>query len=497
MAYPPVNVPLLPVDEAVKPRSAHGGQAAVVVEQPSTTAATRLMDVVQASSSVNVSNDSSNGGGETNSAPIHTPAREHEQIVPTIRETAVNMSYVDASQGDLRRTHSPDPPGPPQEPSEAASPDVQDGEGRRGSFIPAPDASLPAQEAEDLEIMPARDVSSTGRVEATSGLSHRVPAVLPARVAPGMTLPPGTLRPASDGTIVAGIRTAMHFRPPSGNLMLAHRRALTTTRELLSPLAGVVGRHEESRHSSAASTPALTATPLSSHGDIHDDDAIVFDEESGTVTGVPQRAPRGRRAVATQVDDDVLAFVQLRFPGRLRLRREITARSKLQTGAGYRNNIVVRLIVNTFIDLGLGTDNTDVKSREVEVGGRWIGVTTEDIVLAFGMAVSTFSTTRSHVETCYRVRQWMIDNTRHWNGVDDDGADKRLFDMLEAYCRRGVLPPITAPEAERLTRAERDALLCGARSLYLLAVDFMKRMKQIDGVNTTLQPVSVVYEPEP
>lgn len=173
--------------------------------------------------------------------------------------------------------------------------------------------------------------------------------------------------------------------------------------------------------------------------------------------------------------------------------KDVRGRTRVQTGAGYRNNILVRLIVNTFTDLGLGTHVPDLKSREVEWEGSWITVSTSDVILAFGMVSSTFSSTRSHVELCYRVYQWMLDNPRQWDRTDPDGEDKRLYDMLEAYCRPGVLPAITSPAAASLTRAERDALLSGSRTMYQSAGSFLKRHS---GAKASLQHVPVTTERE-
>ncbi|TFK77639.1 hypothetical protein K466DRAFT_607913 [Polyporus arcularius HHB13444] len=171
------------------------------------------------------------------------------------------------------------------------------------------------------------------------------------------------------------------------------------------------------------------------------------------------------------------------------------SRSKAQTGSGYKNNILVRLIVSTFTDLGLGTQNTDVKSREFHAGDGWLSVGTEDVVLALGMGGKTFKTTRSHVELAYKVYQWMQDNRRQWDGSDQDSEDQRLFDKLEAYCRRGILPPITSVQAATLTRAERDALLCGARETYREASAFVDA-KEAAGVRVRLQAIPAIYEPE-
>ncbi|TFK82280.1 hypothetical protein K466DRAFT_568524 [Polyporus arcularius HHB13444] len=288
--------------------------------------------------------------------------------------------------------------------------------------------------------------------------------------------PIGSVKPGDVTVIIGG-------RPPTAGTRIVAGR-------LASPVAGAA--------SPPAGTPGFISTASSTDGEMNDEDTLAFDEEEGTITGVPARTGRRRRrsAVPTVVDSDVAAYLEHRFPGRLRMSREIRARSKLQTGAGYKNNILIRLIVSTFIDLALGTQNSDVKSRQCDFGGQWVTVSTDDVVLVFGMALTTFSTTRSHVEMCYRVRQWMIDNRRHWDEGDEDGDDQRLFEMLEAYCTAGVLPPITAPQAVTLTRAQRDALLCGGRTLYTLAVGFMNRMKTKEGVRTNLLPMPVVYEPE-
>ncbi len=214
------------------------------------------------------------------------------------------------------------------------------------------------------------------------------------------------------------------------------------------------------------------------------------------MTGIPPPAPRrARRAVPAvpQPSEEVLTFLQSRFPTRMAMAAEMRARSKHQTGAGYRKNILVRLIVSTFTDLGLGTNTSDVKSRNCQDGDRWVTVTSNDVILAFGMALNTFSTARSHVEVCYRVLQWFFDNPRQWDSSDEDGVDRRLHDTLRAYCRSGVLPPITSPHAATLTRSERDALLSGSRTLYESANAFMDRHGDVRG---TLQAIPVSYEPE-
>ncbi|KAI0712965.1 hypothetical protein C8T65DRAFT_695159 [Cerioporus squamosus] len=318
-------------------------------------------------------------------------------------------------------------------------------------------------------------------------------------------------------------RPAEPVRKPSGNLMLAHRHAITRTRQ--SPHHGAItlngppsgpssatstsglpggfpmSLHDRpgpaiSRGSSASGTPTSHASSLPADDVENDGEDVVFDEERGTVTGIPPRAIRGRRrgpSAGATPQDNILAFLENRFPSRMAMSREMQARSKHQTGAGYRKNILVRLIVSTFTDLGLGTQQTDVKSREYADSEGWVTVSTNDVVQAFGMAVNTFSTARSHVEICYRVHQWMIDNPRQWDNSDDDGEESRLFEMLKAYCRRGVLPPITSPAASSLTRAERDALLCGSRTLYDSAMEFINRH---GGAKGNLQAIPVVYEEE-
>lgn len=224
-------------------------------------------------------------------------------------------------------------------------------------------------------------------------------------------------------------------------------------------------------------------------GDVHP----VFDEEAGTLTGVPPRRQRRGESSPERVDEQVVAFLEQRFPTRMAKGREVRARTRVQIGVGYRNNILVRLIVNTFTDLGLGTQGRDMKSREVEWDGSWITVTTADVILTFGMALSTFSSTRSHVELCYRVRQWMVDNPRQWDSSEPDSEEQRLFDMLEAFCRRGVLPSITSHAGSTLTRAERDALLCAGRAVYETVGNFVKGHS---GMKASLQHVPVTTEPE-
>lgn len=216
----------------------------------------------------------------------------------------------------------------------------------------------------------------------------------------------------------------------------------------------------------------------------------MFDEDAGNLIQTP---PPPTRHVALP-DPQVLAYLNAQFPRRMAKANDIRARTKVQTGAGYRRNILVRIIVSTMTDLGLGTQSYDARSREFQFEGKWVTIGTKDIIISLGMAQSTFTSARSQVETCYRLRQWMVDNPRLWNGEDDDGKDRRLFDALQAFCRKGVLPPMTSPLAEGLSRSERRALLAGGRELYLESLEWIR--ENADVVTDTLQRSSILYEPE-
>ncbi|RDX47053.1 hypothetical protein OH76DRAFT_1419895 [Lentinus brumalis] len=169
-----------------------------------------------------------------------------------------------------------------------------------------------------------------------------------------------------------------------------------------------------------ASTPLSGDTALSPIG--QNEDAVAFDEDAGTVTGIPPQRARRRTSAAVAANPDIVAFLGERYPRRIRLAAEISSRTAMQTGAGYRKNILVRLILSTFTDLGLGTHGTDVKSRAQQFQGGSINVSTQDVILGFGMRVSTFTTSRSHVELCYRLHQWMIDSQGQ--------RDEKLFESI-------------------------------------------------------------------
>ncbi|TFK81811.1 hypothetical protein K466DRAFT_604197 [Polyporus arcularius HHB13444] len=294
------------------------------------------------------------------------------------------------------------------------------------------------------------------------------------------------------------LRLGEQFRAPTQNLMLAHARMIGAPGSGVrsSPPAWrsnlVVLRSPPRVPVSVASTPSVEAPPLTPLDEDLELQQVEFDEDAGVVTGIPPPAGRRRTSAPLTPNSEVVDFLESRYPRRMSIAKEMSLRSDRQTRAGYRKNIMVRLILSTFTDLSLGTGGTDVKRRDIPFDGRLISVSTADIVLAFGVRGNTFSTSRTHVELCYKVYQWMEDNRTLWDSAPESD-DQRLYETLSAYCRVGVLPPSTSAAAASLTRAERNALLSGSRQLYDACNGFLASHPR---AQETMQSAPVVYEPE-
>ncbi|KAI0703090.1 hypothetical protein C8Q76DRAFT_801940 [Earliella scabrosa] len=172
-----------------------------------------------------------------------------------------------------------------------------------------------------------------------------------------------------------------------------------------------------------------------------------------------------RRAQPLPIDQRVVNYLARQWPARMEEAR-IVANLPAPFGPGYRDIRRVRIIGGVFRDLGIGTRKQDPKECDVNDEGRYLTVTTQDVMITFGILPVTYGSLRSRLDLMNAMYLWLDENRGAWDAAGPSSEAHMFWSAMRVFFAPERLPSTLTGD---IPAAVRDAIQKGTWHWYKVA----------------------------